>query len=146
MDISVALSQYFSCRERGEFSITLCHHMRPILPLTSGDSRSLSALNSARLGLALCPSLFRKTTNPQSPKSTGLSPLKISGLNVIMFYIGDNPAKDFVSPRSRGWLTLGACWISPRVHCSPCSVAGSQPDQWLECPSKVIPAIISSSK
>ena len=62
-------------------------------------------------------------------------------------YIADNPAKDFASPRSRGWLTIGARWISPRVHyLSGQTGAGIQPDQWLDCPSKVIPAIISSFK
>ena len=31
-------------------------------------------------------------------------------------YVADNPVKDFLAPNSRGWLTLAADWINPRLY------------------------------
>ena len=54
-------------------------------------------------------------------------------------YVADNPVKDFVSPRARGWLTIGARWISPRVHPFPANVGPAyQPHFWLESPLEVL--------
>ena len=55
-------------------------------------------------------------------------------------YVADNPAKDFLAPNARGWLTLGANWIEARVHElePPLSGAGYQPMHWLSNPVEII--------
>jgi len=65
-------------------------------------------------------------------------------------YIADNFLKDFVVPRQRGWLTVGALWVHSRVHDSSvvndfnnCSLY--QPHCWLDSPCDVSKFIKSSS-
>jgi len=62
-------------------------------------------------------------------------------------YIADNLTKDFVVPNTRGWLTIGADWVNPRVHQrkSECILdLDFHPMCWLSSPSEIL-NIISSS-
>jgi putative hydrolase of the HAD superfamily len=53
-------------------------------------------------------------------------------------YVADNPAKDFVTPHSLGWMSIGAQWISPRVHSIPESLNSSEmPACWAASPVDV---------
>lgn len=52
-------------------------------------------------------------------------------------YIGDNPKKDFIAPRQRGWRSIGVRHLPVRVH--PCEdvAADLLPDVWVDTISEV---------
>lgn len=57
-------------------------------------------------------------------------------------YVADNPSKDFAAPVARGWLTLGANWIKPRIYeSSPLSLEHCQPKYWLSTPMEILARI-----
>ncbi len=57
--------------------------------------------------------------------------------NKQYLYIADNPKKDFIAPRQRGWRSIGVRHLTVRVH--PCAdvAADLQPDVWVDSISEV---------
>jgi len=110
------------------------------------DGRSITQrLKLRAIGLESLPLFISEEYQSAKPEVDRFVSIETKWPQCNYVYIADNAAKDFAAPRSRNWLTLGARWISPRVHCfSDQARAGNQPDQWLDCPSMVLSAIASS--
>jgi putative hydrolase of the HAD superfamily len=60
--------------------------------------------------------------------------------------VADNPAKDFLTPNQRGWLSLGAAWVPDPIHPAPRnSISGAaSPQAWLSIPEQVQPKFHNS--
>ena len=112
------------------------------------DGRSITQrLKLLAIGLESLPLFISEECQSVKPEIDRFVSVENTWPHCNYVYIADNPAKDFVAPRARNWLTIGARWISPRVHCSSDQMpADSQPHQWLDCPSKVISLIASKCK
>ncbi len=52
-------------------------------------------------------------------------------------YIADNPKKDFIAPRQRGWRSIGVKHLAVRVHPIESVAADLQPDVWVDTISEV---------
>ena len=112
------------------------------------DGRSITQrLKLHAIGLEYLPLFISEDYQSTKPEVDRFVSIEEKWPHCNYVYIADNSDKDFVAPRSRNWLTIGARWISPRVHCSSDQVrAENQPDHWLDCPSKVFPLIASFRK
>jgi putative hydrolase of the HAD superfamily len=112
------------------------------------DGRSISQrLKLLAIGLESLPLFISEDYQSAKPEIDRFVAIENMWPGCNYIYIADNPAKDFVAPRARNWLTVGARWIFPRVYCSSNQMpADSQPHQWLDCPSKIIPLIASKCK
>lgn len=109
------------------------------------DGRSITQrLKLRAIGLEALPLFISEDCQSTKPDIDRFISIETKWPQCKYVYIADNPAKDFVAPRSRNWLTIGARWITPRIHhCSHQIHVLNQPDQWLDCPSMVISAIVS---
>jgi len=109
------------------------------------DGRSITQrLKLRAIGLESLPLFISEDYQSTKPEIDRFISIERRWPQCNYVYIADNSAKDFVAPRSRKWLTIGARWISPRVHCFSDQVqACIQPDQWLDCPSMLISVIAS---
>jgi putative hydrolase of the HAD superfamily len=112
------------------------------------DGRSITQrLKLRTIGLESLPLFISEEYQSVKPEIDRFVSIENKWPQCNYVYIADNSAKDFVAPRSRNWLTLGARWISPRVHCfNGQTRAGNQPDQWLDCPSMVLSVIAATCK
>lgn len=112
------------------------------------DGRSITQrLKLLAIGLESLPLFISEDTQSSKPEIDRFVAIENRWPRCNYAYIADNPTKDFLAPRSRNWLTIGARWISPRVHSSPDQMPDdSQPHQWLDCPSKVISTIVLKCK
>jgi putative hydrolase of the HAD superfamily len=112
------------------------------------DGRSITQrLKLLAVGLEALPLFISEDCQSIKPMMDRFIAIENAWPQCNYVYVADNPAKDFVAPRARNWLTIGARWISPRVHCSSEYMpAHSQPYQWLDCPSQVISLIASNCK
>ena len=112
------------------------------------DGRSITQrLKLRSIGLESLPLFISEDCQSTKPETDRFVSIENKWPQCKYVYIADNSAKDFLAPRSRGWLTLGARWIFPRVHSiSDQAPAGYKPDQWLDCPSKVLSVIASNCK
>ena len=112
------------------------------------DGRSITQrLKLRAIGLESLPLFISEDYQSIKPEIDRFISIESRWPQCNYVYIADNSTKDFAAPRSRNWLTIGARWISPRVHCfSDQTRACNQPDQWLDCPSMVISVIASSCK
>ena len=109
------------------------------------DGRSISQrLKLIAIGLDSLPLFVSEEYQSEKPSADRYIVIERRWPNCKYAYIADNAQKDFLAPRSRNWLTLGALWVSPRVHHSNCLVtAKNQPHKWLHSPSQVVSAITS---
>jgi len=112
------------------------------------DGRSITQrLKLRAIGLESLPLFISEECQSVKPQIDRFLSIENKWPQCNYVYVADNSAKDFTAPRSRNWLTLGARWISPRVHYfSDQPRAGNQPDQWLDRPSMVLSVIASSCK
>ena len=112
------------------------------------DGRSITQrLKLRAIGLESLPLFISEDYQSIKPEIDRFISIESRWPQCNYVYIADNSAKDFAAPRSRNWLTIGARWISPRVHCSSDQIlACNQPDHWLDCPSMVISVIASGCK
>ena len=112
------------------------------------DGRSITQrLKLRAIGLEYLPLFISEDCQSTKPNVDRFVSIEEKWPKCNYAYIADNAAKDFVAPRTRNWLTIGARWISPRVHRSSRQArTENQPDYWLSCPSKVLPLISSIGK
>lgn len=112
------------------------------------DGRSITQrLKLRAIGLESLPLFISEEYQSTKPEIDRFISIESRWPHCNYAYIADNSDKDFAAPRSRNWLTIGARWISPRVHLfSDQTRACNQPDQWLDCPSMVISVIASIYK
>jgi putative hydrolase of the HAD superfamily len=136
---------------------------QPVISTVSGIRATLDALSHAHANLAILTD-GRSVTQRLKLSAVGLEaiPLFVSedyqslkpsperfvaiesrwpGCSYV--YVADNPAKDFLAPNVRGWLTLGANWVKSKVHEFDFSLLGAayQPMHWLSDPVEIIPQI-----
>ena len=109
------------------------------------DGRSITQrLKLTAIGLGYLPLFVSEDCQSKKPEIDRFVSIEQMWPGCRYVYIADNPLKDFVAPRAREWLTIGARWISPKVHSSSCQIPEShQPHQWLDSPSQVITTIAS---
>jgi len=112
------------------------------------DGRSITQrLKLLAIGLESLPLFISEDNQSAKPEIDRFVAIENRWPGCNYAYIADNPTKDFLAPRFRNWLTIGASWISPRVHSPPDKIPDhSQPHQWLDCPSNVISLIASKCK
>lgn len=57
--------------------------------------------------------------------------------NKLYIYIADNPKKDFIAPRQRGWRSIGVRHLTARIHPYVEVEPDLQPDVWVDTISEV---------
>lgn len=105
------------------------------------DGRSVTQrLKLAAVGLDAIPLFVSEDYQSLKPSPERFVAIEKRWLGCRFVYVADNPAKDFLAPNARGWLTLGANWIETRVHElePPPSETGYQPMHWLSNPVEII--------
>lgn len=109
------------------------------------DGRSITQrLKLRAIGLKSLPLFISEDYQSDKPEIDRFISIERRWPQCEYAYIADNPSKDFIAPRSRNWLTIGAHWVIPRVHSLPSqNSACEQPDYWLQSPSNVIPVLLS---
>ena len=108
------------------------------------DGRSITQrLKLKSVGLEGIPSFISEEYGAVKPDSCRYLAVEDRWPQRKYVYIGDNPQKDFKAPNEMGWLTLGALWVSPRVHHSYDQAASGYclPRFWCHNPSDVLPLI-----
>ena len=111
------------------------------------DGRSVTQrLKLKALGLDTLHTFISEDFNSTKPCPKRFIAVEHLWPNCRFVYIADNPAKDFLAPNSRGWLTLGADWVDSRIHVRDDAHLDHsyQPSCWLYHPSEVIDQIYSS--
>lgn len=105
------------------------------------DGRSITQrLKLRAVNLEEIPAFISEDFQSTKPDPLRFIAIENTWVNRKYVYIADNPEKDFLAPRSRNWLTIGALWVSPRVHpllniVGPTNVL---PQYWAKSPSEVL--------
>lgn len=104
------------------------------------DGRSVTQrLKLSATGLGSIPVFISEDHDSVKPNPDRFIAIENRWPGCRYVYVADNPAKDFLAPNARGWLTLGANWINPRVHMfESLPLEGCQPKYWLHEPVQVI--------
>ena len=107
------------------------------------DGRSITQrLKLRAIGLQHLPLFISEDHQSTKPEINRFVSVEEKWPHCSFVYVADNASKDFSAPRSRDWLTIGARWVSPRVYSSfDQDSSCSQPDFWVEFPSKVFDII-----
>ena len=105
------------------------------------DGRSITQrLKVQSIGLERFPLLISEDFNSVKPDSKRFNQIERIWPNKNYVYIADNPAKDFICPKSLNWFCIGANWITDRIYLSNKKLE-PQPDKWLNYPQEVISTI-----
>lgn len=104
------------------------------------DGRSSSQRQKIRsIGLDSWPSFISEETGYTKPSRYNFELVHAHFPDCQYVYIADNPKKDFLAPRSMGWTTLGALWVSPRIHPIPSNLPQSYlPNEWVSHPLQIL--------
>ena len=107
------------------------------------DGRSITQrLKLRAIGLDNLPLFISEDYRSTKPEIDRFVSIEHTWPQCQYVYVADNQAKDFSAPRSLGWLTIGARWISPMVHCFVNQDSSlDQPDFWADSPSHVFDVI-----
>lgn len=137
-------------------SIGLADGIRGLLDHLAGHGAQLAVLSDGRsitqrlklnaVGLGQIPLFISEESGSCKPNPGAFIAVEDKWPRRRYAYVADNPCKDFEAPRARGWLTVGASWVNPRIHASlpdDCSGAKS-PHNWIEYPSAVLDLILNS--
>lgn len=130
-------------------SISLASGIRAILDTLTLRQVHLSVLTDGRsvtqrlklsaTGLGSIPVFISEDHDSLKPNPDRFIAIENRWPGCRYVYVADNPAKDFLAPNARGWLTLGANWIKPRVHeFESLSLESCQPQFWLHDPVQII--------
>tara|TARA_E500000331_G_scaffold340306_1_gene371466 strand:- start:15 stop:683 length:669 start_codon:yes stop_codon:yes gene_type:complete len=105
------------------------------------DGRSITQrLKVQSIGLERFPLLISEDFNSVKPNSKRFNQIERIWPNKKYVYVADNPAKDFICPKSLNWFCIGANWITDRIYLSNKKLE-PQPDKWLNDPHEVISTI-----
>jgi len=130
--------------------ISLAPGVRAALDILFGSKANLAILSDGRsvtqrlkltaVGLDSIPLFVSEDYRSTKPNAERFVAIEKRWPGCRYVYVADNPAKDFLAPNARGWLTLGANWIEDTVHGLELSplCAASRPRYWLSDPIEVI--------
>ena len=130
--------------------ISLAPGVRAAFDILFGSQANLAILSDGRsvtqrlkltaVGLDSIPLFVSEDYRSKKPNAERFVAIEKRWPGCRYVYVADNPAKDFLAPNSRGWLTLGANWIENRVYGLELSTlcATSRPRYWLSDPVEVI--------
>ncbi len=130
--------------------INLAPGVRAVLDALSCSRANLAILTDGRsvtqrlklttVGLDTIPLFISEDYRSLKPNPERFVAIEERWSDCRYVYIADNPAKDFLTPNQRGWLTLGANWIESKVHDFDPMIfsIAHQPDYWLCDPLEVI--------
>ena len=132
--------------------IRLVPGIRSVIDILCGFNANIAILSDGRsvtqrlklisVGLDMFPLFLSEDFQSVKPGPERFVAIENHWPSCRYVYVADNPSKDFVAPDARGWLTLGANWINPRIHdSSPLSKGCCQPKYWLSSPTEVIARI-----
>jgi putative hydrolase of the HAD superfamily len=132
--------------------ICLAPGIRSVIDILCASNASIAILSDGRsvtqrlklmaVGLDSFPLFLSEDFQSVKPEPERFVAIENHWPGCRYVYVADNISKDFVAPDTRGWLTLGANWINPRIHeSSPLSKGCCQPSYWLSSPMEVIARI-----
>jgi putative hydrolase of the HAD superfamily len=99
-------------------AIDLLTRLTPVVAMiTDGYSRT-QRNKLAALGLndRFYPLIISEEIGSEKPAPQNYTAIETVHPNSQYVYIGDNPTKDFVTPRARGWLTIQVCCHRKRLE------------------------------
>lgn len=106
---------------------------RPVLILTDGRSIT-QRLKLKALGLSHLPTLISEDWGSDKEDPARFREVMTRHPDDFWLYVGDNPAKDFLAPRTLGWHTVGMRIGEHGVHPQLRADLGPnyQPEVWLD--------------
>lgn len=137
-------------------SIKLADGVRPLLKALEKHGAQLAILSDGRsitqrlklnaVGLGETPVFLSEDYGSTKPEPQRFVAIENTWPGCRYAYVADNPSKDFFTPRARNWLSVGAAWVTPRIHPlpDPQNPTPNFPHCWLQHPSEVFHLIASS--
>ena len=105
------------------------------------DGRSITQrLKLSAVGLDSIPLFVSEDYQSAKPRPERFIAIEKRWPDCRYVYVADNPIKDFLVPNVRGWLTIGANWVNPKIHDYDPEKLGItyRPMHWLSEPVEII--------
>lgn len=136
-----------------EPSIRLSESVRSVLKLI-GSNHQLAILTDGRaitqrqklksLGLGHLPAYISEEYGDTKPDTLRYEAVMHDFPAKQYFYIGDNPAKDFIAPNQLGWTSVGLKGDDRNIHSQ--ILSGMKPDQlpsmWIEKLNELVNVVV----
>lgn len=123
--------------------LALHHEVRSVIETLEVESAGVAILTDGRsisqrskvqaLGLGRLPTYVSEEIGCSKPHVSGFRRIERDFPANRYVYVADNPAKDFVAPKTLGWRTIGIKGSARNIHPQECDALDSAylPDVWV---------------